>query len=509
MGTYEHAPFCNGQCGEVCTGPAPAPWQVDDCAPPPPRRQRVGAATVAGGGDSPLVFSKPGQQPTAAGRSPGYSVSFGGVPSAADVAPVQHAFSTPGGKTFTLCSDVHRDVGTADDGEEEWDAGGGTAEVRRIETSTGQLAFTKPGDEQAAAGWDAGFDENGRRIFKRDRDGTGWEGGGGELSGKRARGGEFMGIGDAVTVAKAPTAVKDAPALTRVIGFSSDLEKSYSRSMDSVLQNNVRPVTVLEKAFTHVTAKGAEEGPVWLADQLKAIRQDLLVQGVEGAFAWRVYDAAAKLALEEGDKGEFTQILTQMRKMVHSPQSSAAAEYQQRSVMEYLAYRLLFTCLQRDHSALNEELLLVTPQARRFGSIKHAMLFIRAFAGQNHWKLVRLTHKAPNLGGSVIDLFLPSLRLLAYRRALKAYVPGIPFDVLGRQLFYPTADAASAASAFAVQHNGTGRKEDQFQSVDCKLSLAGLERLMKTEMNPQFADLQNISAEEELRRRRNARFTAR
>lgn len=270
-----------------------------------------------------------------------------------------------------------------------------------------------------------------------------------------------------------------------------------------MLQNNVRPVKVLERAFAHVCTKGADEGPEWLADQLKAVRQDLLVQGVEGAFAWSVYESNARLSLEQGDRGEFIQIVTQMRKMAHGPDASG---YEQRAVMEYLAYRILFTLLQGDHSALNEELLLVTAEARQHPCIRHAMAFVRAHASHNHAVLVRLADTAPNFGGLVITLFLPSLRLSFYRAVLKAYIPGIPFDVLGQMLYYNGSGVADAASAFAMDHNGTARKEDDWKSIDCKTSLAGLERLTKQEMNPQFADLRDASAECGLKRKRAARF---
>lgn len=183
--------------------------------------------------------------------------------------------------------------------------------------------------------------------------------------------------------------------------------------------------------------------------------------------------------------------------------------------MEYLAYRILFTCLQKDLSALNEEILLVTPQAKRFGSTKHAMMFVRAYFSENHWRVALLTRKAPNLGASVISLFLPSLRFQAYRRVLKSYVPGVPFDVLGRLLHFSGSSASAAAAAYVAQHNGSPRKADGWQGVDCRTSLAGLERLMKQEaqVNPQFADLRDpappcglSSAEEDLRQKRTARF---
>jgi hypothetical protein len=50
---------------------------------------------------------------------------------------------------------------------------------------------------------------------------------------------------------------------------------------------------------------------IWLCDQLKALRQDLVVQHVKNEFTIGVYECHARVALEEGDMNEYNQVRRQ------------------------------------------------------------------------------------------------------------------------------------------------------------------------------------------------------
>lgn len=61
----------------------------------------------------------------------------------------------------------------------------------------------------------------------------------------------------------------------------------------------VRPPDILEKAFQFVMDKwNSEHNYTYACDQLKSIRQDLMVQHVKSNLTVRTYEAHARISLE-------------------------------------------------------------------------------------------------------------------------------------------------------------------------------------------------------------------
>lgn len=109
-----------------------------------------------------------------------------------------------------------------------------------------------------------------------------------------------------------------APEL--IVGTCQELEKAYFRLTVQPNPENVRPEAVLRQAFAFVTAKyrrGAEDH-FYLLDQLRSIRQDLLVQSIQSEFAAQVYEANFELALEHGDKLQMSECLSQLLVLYHA-----------------------------------------------------------------------------------------------------------------------------------------------------------------------------------------------
>ena len=108
-------------------------------------------------------------------------------------------------------------------------------------------------------------------------------------------------------------------ALT-IVGTCERLEKSYFRLTSAPDPATVRPRAVLEKALARLKRGDTRDGSDrskppsfayrYATDQLKAIRQDLTVQRLRDGFAAEVYEHHARLALRNGDLGEFNQCQT-------------------------------------------------------------------------------------------------------------------------------------------------------------------------------------------------------
>jgi len=106
--------------------------------------------------------------------------------------------------------------------------------------------------------------------------------------------------------------VMKADTGVRIIGTSVALEKPYLRLTSVPDPKDVRPYSVLKKALRHVKSKYKKKkwSYNYACEQLKSIRQDMTVQGVEDALAVQVYETHGRLALENNDMDEFIQCLT-------------------------------------------------------------------------------------------------------------------------------------------------------------------------------------------------------
>lgn len=78
---------------------------------------------------------------------------------------------------------------------------------------------------------------------------------------------------------------------------------------------SVRPQPILEQSLEKISAQWAKGGMdyVHACSQLKAVRQDCVVQRIKNAFTVQVYEAHARIALQEGDLNEYNQCQTQLK----------------------------------------------------------------------------------------------------------------------------------------------------------------------------------------------------
>ncbi|CAD7948392.1 unnamed protein product [Amoebophrya sp. A25] len=101
-----------------------------------------------------------------------------------------------------------------------------------------------------------------------------------------------------------------------VSGKSINLEKSYLRLTSEAKASDVRPLEVLKQAFSRLQVGEDTANKSWnyVSDQLRAIRQDLLVQNLNNSdFAVQVYSANAIWALHYKDLGQFHQCAMQLK----------------------------------------------------------------------------------------------------------------------------------------------------------------------------------------------------
>jgi hypothetical protein len=177
-----------------------------------------------------------------------------------------------------------------------------------------------------------------------------------------------------------------------VKGTCKVLEKEYLRLTAPPRPELVRPQPILEKHLANLLKswkKGRKHGGKvrdynWYCSQFKALRQDLQVQRIFNAFAVKVYESHAKLALEMDDINEYNQSQTQLKELYASiqghedkPENEGALKNRN----EFIAYRLIYyvflSCNKKydgGGSDILKIMLQLTQEERKDPCIHHALL---------------------------------------------------------------------------------------------------------------------------------------
>jgi len=124
-----------------------------------------------------------------------------------------------------------------------------------------------------------------------------------------------------------------------IVGTCQKLEKRYLRLTSAPDPATVRPLDVLRKALDMVVSTWADNRDYsYACDQLKSIRQDVVVQVIQCEFAVQAYETAARIAIEGNDYAEFSASSSKLAELYNHPKLSGKCPNRR----EFLAYQILF-----------------------------------------------------------------------------------------------------------------------------------------------------------------------
>ena len=201
----------------------------------------------------------------------------------------------------------------------------------------------------------------------------------------------------------------------RVQGTSTELLKQYLRLTSAPDPSTVRPEHILKQSLQLIKDRWLEKNDYRsTCEQLKAIRQDLTVQGIRNTFTVQVYETHARFALEMGDHEEFNQCQNQLKELyVDNPSHNED---------EFLAYRILYSIYTKSTADLASHMASLSAQSSAHPAVSHALKLRKAWLLGNYHVFFKLYPSAPNMGTYLLDKFVLRERMSAFKTMMKVYV---------------------------------------------------------------------------------------
>ncbi|KAK5578304.1 hypothetical protein RB653_003260 [Dictyostelium firmibasis] len=227
-----------------------------------------------------------------------------------------------------------------------------------------------------------------------------------------------------------------------IIGTCKDYEKPYLRLTGLADPAKIRPIDILETWFPKLIRKYQNNKNFnYALDQLKSIRQDLMVQHIRNKFTLNVYEANAKICLENSDFVEFGQCLSQIKELYHSISDQSCLD----NKFEFISYDLLFNLIFLKDNEL--ELISLLPNIindENFYSnenIKHTFEIIKSVLENNYCKFNKLYLTCYNMEKYLLEKILNDrLRVYSVNAMIKSYKPSIHLNLLEKQLSFSNQD---------------------------------------------------------------------
>lgn len=226
-----------------------------------------------------------------------------------------------------------------------------------------------------------------------------------------------------------------------IVGTCQTLEKSYLRLTSEPNPELVRPLNILKKAYTLLMEKHQKKEVTYtyLCDQFKAIRQDLRVQMIENKFTVKVYETHARLALVNGDLGEFNQCQSRLLILFENP------NIKKTSFEEFMSYLILYHMLTEDNAAITS--LRLKLRLHHNDTFKHSLVqksfqLAEARLRGNYHLFMKVCDSITSLGKHLINAFIEKEILKSLNTICRSYNQ-ISVEFLKDELHFPTTETVA------------------------------------------------------------------
>jgi hypothetical protein len=231
--------------------------------------------------------------------------------------------------------------------------------------------------------------------------------------------------------AAAAATVQGPSAAALLIGTQTDILKPFVRLTGPPVAERVRPEPVLRRALALVQAKYAaqstgeealinpsclaNDGHLWFWHQMKSIRQDLTVQGIENDLTVQAYETHARISLELGEHHieHVSELVACLTQLLHLFLECGLTGSHPLALEEFTSYQLLHCCVTNNSAAFVRCLYSTSQVVRSSEAVSHASKVYFAVADGNWCRFFNLLDAAPNMSCFLMDHLVDRVRCRA------------------------------------------------------------------------------------------------
>ena len=205
----------------------------------------------------------------------------------------------------------------------------------------------------------------------------------------------------------------------KIVGTCTELEKPYFRLTSKPDPSTIRPEHVLKKALAWLKDRW-RRGEIkyeFFSDQLRSIRQDLTVQGIQNKFSVEIYQVHTRLALEAQDLDQYNSCMSRLFELY---KTGLPGRIPVISKQEFKAYQIMYYTLQNLFLQLEKSLKALSQSEKKTQEIKQALVLKSAVVLGNYHQVFQLRPSLSHCGPHLLDIFTPKLRALSLLKICKA-----------------------------------------------------------------------------------------
>jgi hypothetical protein len=251
-----------------------------------------------------------------------------------------------------------------------------------------------------------------------------------------------------------------------IVGTCQTVEKDYYRLTSAPTSLTVRPFSVLVKALELVKKRWKSNLDYsYCCNQLKSLRQDLMVQHVKNEFTVQVYEIHGRIALESGDFGEFGQCQSQLHELYRSGITGNNAEFAAYKILHYLKWNRW-----NDVHLIDFIDFQLPPAVRSHPAVQHAIQVRKSLAINSYVNFFRLYQETPNMGIYLLDSVANKMRRKSLNILIHAYRPKLEVELVNKLLAFDSLKECRQYLSSLNLVMDSDRDNGEMKAIDTKLS---------------------------------------